>query len=1123
MFSANAAGCVRKIESLMDNIKHTDAAVVTLQETHFKKKGKLNDKLPDYQIFEAIRKKQKGGTLIAIHKALDPILIEEYSSDFELVVVEAKLGGREVWIISGYGPQENWKVEDRMPFFVKLEEEISKAKLHGKEIIIQMDANSKLGPTVIMGDPHKQSDNGRILAEIVERNSLVVMNGDAKCKGIITRRRITKKTKEESVIDLVIVSDNIAQVIEEVKIDEERKYVLTKYTKTKNGIKITESDHHSIITRINAKWKRKSNCERKEIYNLKDEACLATFKEYTSKDKFLSEVFEDESKCVEVKSKQFIKRLKFCLGKCFRKIRIKGTKRNMHLEQLFEKRRILRTKRDEISVASLKEIDQELAELCAKENMKIINEACKGLSCENGGVNGRKMWQLKKRLKGIVSEPPAAMIDEKGNIVTSNAALENLILKQYEERLKTLEMKHELKVHKVQREKLCDERLENAQRTKTPEWTIEQLDIVLKQLKSNKSRDPIGLTNELFKTNNIGSDLKKAVLALMNQIKTQQKVPQNFKLCNITSLYKNKGSRKEFDNYRGIFRVTALRSILDKLIYNDEYPTIDKNLTDSNVGARQKRNIRDNIFVVNSILNDVMKKKIEGIDIQIFDIAKCFDKLWAKECLNDLYENGFVNDKLPLLYHENVDAQIAVKTASGITRRTNISDIVMQGTVWGSLMCTSTMDNLGKEAYSQPDILYNYKGVEIPPLGMVDDIISVTSVENTAKVNQLVNTFVERKKLRLAKDKCHRIHIGKGHEKCPELTVHEHKMADSDKEKYLGDYIHKSGKVQETVNHRKTKGRGVVSEILSILDEIPLGKHRIEVGLKLREAMFLNGILFNSEVWHGVTNAQITSLEALDNSLLRGILGAHKGTPKAFLYLETGTMPLRWIIAQRRINYLKHILTRNEEELIKKVFNAQKERPTKGDFVTLVETDLKKLGMTYQEVASETMTPKMLKTALKNNAKSAALGELLQDISKSTKAQNLKYNKLEIQDYLKSDKFSREEASMLTALRSKCVKGIRADFKNMEKCIHCPLKCEENNPPEDTHEHLLICTRLSRSEVPLEFIHGSTVEQSLISTSMTELMRERTRILEKKDESSQCCLPGALLDQCSFNQGAATV
>ena len=61
--------------------------------------------------------------------------------------------------------------------------------------------------------------------------------------------------------------------------------------------------------------------------------------------------------------------------------------------------------------------------------MEIINEACRGLQCESGGVNGKKMWQLKKRLRGIVSEPPAAMIDERGNIVTSNAALEDLIIK----------------------------------------------------------------------------------------------------------------------------------------------------------------------------------------------------------------------------------------------------------------------------------------------------------------------------------------------------------------------------------------------------------------------------------------------------------------------------------------------------------------------------------------------------------------------------------------------------------------------------------------------------------------------------------------------------------------------
>ena len=74
----------------------------------------------------------------------------------------------------------------------------------------------------------------------------------------------------------------------------------------------------------------------------------------------------------------------------------------------------------------------------------------------------------------------------------------------------------------------------------------------------------------------------------------------------------------------------------------------------------------------------------------------------------------------------------------------------MQGTVWGSLMCTSTIDNLGKQCYENPENLYIYKGVSIPPLGMVDDVICVTSVEQTQNMNELINTFVESKKLNLS-------------------------------------------------------------------------------------------------------------------------------------------------------------------------------------------------------------------------------------------------------------------------------------------------------------------------------------------------------------------------------------
>ena len=117
---------------------------------------------------------------------------------------------------------------------------------------------------------------------------------------------------------------------------------------------------------------------------------------------------------------------------------------------------------------------------------------------------------------------------------------------------------------------MCKIGLQEAQEIKTPDWTVSDLDMVLKQLKTNKSIDPLGFPNELFKPVNAGDNLKYAILIMMNKIKRTQKIPEILKHCNITSLYKNKCSRKEFTNYRGIFRVTVLRSILDKLIYNDE-------------------------------------------------------------------------------------------------------------------------------------------------------------------------------------------------------------------------------------------------------------------------------------------------------------------------------------------------------------------------------------------------------------------------------------------------------------------------------------------------------------------------------------------------------------------------
>ena len=90
MLTANAAGLKHRKNSLISNLTTLGVGVFTLQETHFQKKGKFQ--LKDWHIFEAIRKKNYGGTMIGIHESLNPILITEYNNPFELLVTEMTVG-----------------------------------------------------------------------------------------------------------------------------------------------------------------------------------------------------------------------------------------------------------------------------------------------------------------------------------------------------------------------------------------------------------------------------------------------------------------------------------------------------------------------------------------------------------------------------------------------------------------------------------------------------------------------------------------------------------------------------------------------------------------------------------------------------------------------------------------------------------------------------------------------------------------------------------------------------------------------------------------------------------------------------------------------------------------------
>ena len=110
----------------------------------------------------------------------------------------------------------------------------------------------------------------------------------------------------------------------------------------------------------------------------------------------------------------------------------------------------------------------------------------------------------------------------------------------------------------------------------------------------------------------MGKDGRLSILLMLNQIKKEILVPRQLDLSDITVLYKNKGSKQDVINWRGIFKLPIVRNILDRMIYFDEYDTVSKNMGQFQVGNQKGRNIRDHTLVLHAVSNEA---RIKGFSL----------------------------------------------------------------------------------------------------------------------------------------------------------------------------------------------------------------------------------------------------------------------------------------------------------------------------------------------------------------------------------------------------------------------------------------------------------------------------------------------------------------------------
>ena len=228
-----------------------------------------------------------------------------------------------------------------------------------------------------------------------------------------------------------------------MKIDEAISYVLTKYSKVRGKTILTESDHNPIICQFNYLWNDATVNEKQryEVFNFKDTDGLLKFNELTSADT-LSACFN----CGDIKvgGKKWLKAFKTILHRSFKKIRINNKQmkneevynlmkaKTQILERIQQIKLEIEQKPENIHIQSkilvnfkdaVDNLDKKIADLCAKKNMKTIQEHYENITDVSGNFNIPKMWGLKKKLNLGSNDVPSAKKDKAGNLITTKKGL----------------------------------------------------------------------------------------------------------------------------------------------------------------------------------------------------------------------------------------------------------------------------------------------------------------------------------------------------------------------------------------------------------------------------------------------------------------------------------------------------------------------------------------------------------------------------------------------------------------------------------------------------------------------------------------------------------------------------
>ena len=210
--------------------------------------------------------------------------------------------------------------------------------------------------------------------------------------------------------------------------------------------------------------------------------------------------------------------------------------------------------------------------------------------------------------------------------------------------------------------------------------TMDEIKKAIHQTSSGRASGKDGIPAEIYKA--AGPNALKAFHDVLLSIWEEEKKPDDFCDALIVSLYKNKGSKSDCRNYRGISLLSITGKIFARVILNRLVTVSEQNLSKVQCGFRPGRSTVDMIFAMRQLQEKCIEQNMPLFSVFIHvDLTKAFDTVNREALWTVLEHIGCPPKFISMIrfFHDGMTGQVL--SHGNVTEAFTISNGVKQGYV----------------------------------------------------------------------------------------------------------------------------------------------------------------------------------------------------------------------------------------------------------------------------------------------------------------------------------------------------------------------------------------------------------------------------------------------------------